>query len=473
MRTNKKRTVMIDAIDAYKDESLYSYLGRYMTLMGMSDDSEDFSEFIHGTARIKTPSLYLADNLDHIANKINLPDSESLGSGKCILNHMTTFPFYKFFFDESTVKRYEEELMEDTYNVNAYCRKLKIFTHKHQIERQHIIKYCPDCMKHHTYLKQEHAVIGNYACWEHGISLLYIHVPKTSQKPLRYADYIPVLEMNYSQGIECISQEDVPLFTVVAKYVHDIFLGNWDRYSLNDIKKVIYAALCERNLVKEDGIDVDELEKEFLIARPLILNCLVRDSMIDNVIYTKDTITGERIQPIFYIYLLALFYPNSDELYRRIQSSELQEIEESLSMIAASRVDEDRREIVGQEIASRFNDEFALVSFVEKRYGYAVIQHEICGDERPRNIYNFLKGKGYCPVCKSYSIPRHDMNEIQQKYRDKLLDYAGPVFVIDEFFEKGYVMIKHTVCGHSQKVLIKDFLNQKRCKGCGQIISSL
>jgi hypothetical protein len=60
---------LVDTIGAFHDESLYSYLGRYMTLIGMSDDSEDFSEFIHGTARIKTPSLYLADNLDHIATE--------------------------------------------------------------------------------------------------------------------------------------------------------------------------------------------------------------------------------------------------------------------------------------------------------------------------------------------------------------------------------------------------------------------
>lgn len=464
---------MIDAIEACKDESLYSYLGRCMTLMGMSDDSDDFSEFIHGTTRIKTPSLYLADNLEHIADIINLPNSERLGSGKRILNQMTTFPFYKFFFDKSTTKRYEEELMKDTYNVNAYCRKLKIFTHRNQLERQHIIKYCPVCMKSHTYLNREHAVIGNYVCWEHGVSLRYIHVPKTSVKPLRYANYIPVLEMDYSQGKECVSEEEIPLFTIVAKYVHDIFSGNWDKYSLNDIKKVIYGTLCERNLLTEDGADINELEKEFPIIRPLVLNCLVRDKMINYMVCNKDTITGERIQPIYYIYLIALLYPDIEKFYQKITCGELQELDQSLSMIAVTREVKNREHDIAQRIESKFNGDFSFVSFVKDNPTYVVIRHKKCGDERQRNVYAFLGSKGYCPVCKSFSIPKHDMDEIHQKYRDKLLYYAGPEYVIDEFLEKGYAMIRHTACGYPHRVMIKDFLNQKRCKGCGQIISRL
>jgi len=286
---------ILNQLPPIEDETIYSYLSRIGACTGLIIlGYQPYSEYLFGTKRLKTPNYYLCDCLDNLIKRIGNNEFDCLSSSGAIIMNMTVFPFYSHFISRNISSSVIKELLTDTPKLNSVARKLKIFTLDNQIERNQVIKFCPECIKEQIYLNREHMVIGNYMCYKHRIPLNYIVAGNNS----RYPKFINILSLDYTNGLPCINNSYL-FYNHVADFVHSIFMGDFSD-SLETIKDKIKYKLENMDFIVDETINFQKLNNEFTLYRELFKG-VINENAISEMVFRKNP-NSKNIMPIHYIY---------------------------------------------------------------------------------------------------------------------------------------------------------------------------
>ncbi|AWK50555.1 hypothetical protein DIC82_05670 [Clostridium beijerinckii] len=239
----------------YKDELIYSVIGRHHQYCGNISTKDTLMEFFNTTAIIPTLEFqsHLKEFTENLKNEIDINSNE-------IIENNTLIPLYSYFMEKEEVDKIKNIII----NSDGRAIKYKIGFIAGGICKKEYINYCPLCAKKEIkeygeiYIHRTHQVQGVLVCENHGC-LLESYIVNS-----RRQEYILLDERNINFNIRYPNKNIAKKLITVARDIY-FLLNNNEKYYINDIKNKYNYLLYKRSLVNINGrVNQLELQKQFI-----------------------------------------------------------------------------------------------------------------------------------------------------------------------------------------------------------------
>jgi transposase-like protein len=239
----------------YKDELIYSVIGRYHKYSGNTNLRYTLLDFFDTINIIPTLEFqsHLNQFINNLKNKVDIDTNE-------VIENNTLIPLYSCFTRKDRINKIKRIMA----NSDGKSIKYKIGMIRSGICKKDYINYCPICSKEEmhkygeTYIHRTHQVQGVLVCEKHGCLLRpYIVNPKIQE-------YIVLDKKNMNFNIEYPKHGDKEKLVRIAKDIY-FLLNNSKKYYVNDIKNTYNFLIYKKGLANKKGrVNQIELKSQFI-----------------------------------------------------------------------------------------------------------------------------------------------------------------------------------------------------------------
>jgi hypothetical protein len=395
------------------------------------------------------PKLYIPENLEHLVNVINLPESPLFGSYKDIIEKMSIFPLYDKFMSNDPSKGFSLFIKENAYKAIEHKYRLRIHGY---LEGEPRIKFCKDCFKEDkvVYLNREHQIQGNVICYKHKSILQYVKFNTEKRYDLNIDIQRIIKESEY-----CISENDErnKIFIHAAEIIHSIFTNKLTD-SINVIKSKIRKRLRDQgymqyNYFPDVNIFFDDF-KFYNLAQ-------ITYKQLFHILFT----TSQEESPIAYISLIVFLFKDLNYFNRyELSSEDLIDIKynkREYNHIFRSSYGERMSDEYTEYLRKKFGDKFKVISINEDILS---IKHNLCGDVTEINKKDYRNIKT-CMLCKQI--------ELNNKYRELVKQISNDYVFLGVNAKKQSISLRHKKCYKEFSMNYFNFLNGRECNFCKKL----
>ncbi len=223
--------------DPYKDELIYSAIGRYHYYTGNVDCKDTLEELFN--KRTIIPSLEIGSNIDTLAEKLG---GRYTSDG--ILRKNTIFPYYEPFLSDKRKRSIIEEIKHG--DGRGIYTKLGMVAGSICLKKH--IYYCPSCSKEEiykygeAYIHREHQLQGVFICSHHGVALNKYPLNKSNSSRIEFIRLdSKLLDDNKTDGFDSKYYDK---YLMISKYAYYLLSSDLSCVSkekvLNKYKNLLY-----------------------------------------------------------------------------------------------------------------------------------------------------------------------------------------------------------------------------------------
>ena len=122
------------------------------------------------------------------------------------------------------------------------------------------------------------------------------------------------------------------------------------------------------------------------------------------------------------------------------------------------------------EVKDLVGDEYTVLGEFKRMKTHITMKHEVCGNIYEVTPDHFLRGNR-CPKCARAKVARKRTKTHEEFVREFNEKSNGEYELLSRYHKlKGYIKVRHKICGYEYEVRADNFLRGKRCPKCAEKI---
>jgi hypothetical protein len=239
----------------YKDELIYSVIGRYHKCSGNTNLRYTLLDFFNTINIIPTVEFqsHLNEFTKNLNGKVDIDTNE-------ILENNTLLPLYSCFTTKDKINKIKMIMA----NYDGKSIKYRIGMLRNGICKKNHLHYCPICSKEELdeygedYIHRTHQVQGVLVCEKHGC-LLKPYIVNSKRQ-----EYVCFDKKNMNFDVKYPKQDEMKRLIRIAKDIY-FLLNNNVKYYIDDIKDKYDYLIFKKGLANRKGIvNQIELQRQFI-----------------------------------------------------------------------------------------------------------------------------------------------------------------------------------------------------------------